>query len=78
MDIMDVLNARPSTVVSDPPGAARAGYLMADGTTTPAIDPDAAPRPPARGDTAMTAGALALLALAGLVGMRYAFKGALP
>lgn len=71
-----MLYGSPSASVVDPPAAERAQYLEPDGTTSDAI---AGPvgRPSLKGDPAMTAGALALLALAGLVGMRYMFRGAI-
>lgn len=76
MDIATILGARPSVSVTEPQAdAERAQYLDAGGATTTEL-PEA--RSLARGDTAMTAGAIAMLALAGLVAMRYAFRGALP
>lgn len=74
---MDIIGAAPSVAVAQPEtaGAERAVYLEPDGST---VETMGTPRPPARGDVAMTAGAMALLAVAGLVGMRYLFKGALP
>jgi hypothetical protein len=77
MDIMDIIGAAPSIAVAQPEhaGAERATYLEPDGSVSESVG---TPRLPARGDVAMTAGALALLAVAGLVGMRYLFKGALP
>lgn len=76
MDITTVLYGAPSVSVADPPDAERAQYLDADGAVSESMA-GAAGRPSAKGDPAMTAGALALFALAGLVAMRYAFRGAL-
>lgn len=76
MDIATILGARPSVSVTEPQAdAERAQYLDAAGATTADL-PQA--RTLGKGDTAMTAGAIAMLALAGLVAMRYAFRGALP
>lgn len=76
MDITAVLYGAPSVSVADPVTTERAQYLEPDGTTSETMAGPSG-RPSAKGDPAMTAGALALFALAGLVAMRYAFRGAL-
>lgn len=76
MDIATVLGVRPSVSVVEPQAdAERPQYLDPHGATTEELP---AARTLGKGDTAMTAGAIAMLALAGLVAMRYAFRGALP
>jgi len=76
MDIMDVLLTRPSLSVVEPHGE-RAAYLEPDGSVSEELGTTATTGG-ARNDVALTAGAIAVFALAGLVAMRYAFKGALP
>lgn len=75
MDIGAVLGYQPAAALDTPAAATeRPAYLEADGTTSDGTS--TATR--GRGDTAMSAGALALLAIAGLIGLRMAFRGALP
>ncbi len=74
---MDVLGTRPSHSVVEPHGE-RAAYLESDGSVTQSMQDLVPADAGARNDVAMTAGALAIFAVAGLVAMRYAFKGALP
>ncbi len=77
MDIATVLGVRPSVSVVEPQAdAERPQYLDAGGNATGDLPQARTLR--GKGDTAMTAGAIAMLALAGLVAMRYAFRGALP
>jgi hypothetical protein len=73
VDITTMLYGAPA---APPPATApeRPAYLDATGT----VVAPAPVRPAARNDPAMTAGALALLALAGLVTLRMVFRGAVP
>ncbi|MGE3449588.1 MAG: hypothetical protein AB7H92_18630 [Microbacteriaceae bacterium] len=76
--IWDVIGGGPSIAVADPGSAGapdRAAYLEPDGSVTESMG---TPRPSARGDSAMTAGAIAIVALAGIIAMRAGFKGAVP
>lgn len=76
MDIGAVLGYQPAAAMDSPAAATeRPAYLEPDGTTS---DGTAYGTARGRGDTAMSAGALALLAIAGLVGLRIAFRGAMP
>jgi hypothetical protein len=74
MDITQILGYPSAPAPQAPPATERPAYL------TPEVPADGPgyERTAGRGDTAMSAGALALLAIAGLVGLRVAFRGALP